>query len=162
MTQHSEPVPGGVGGPMESPVGASRVEHRPGMLTFAAVAHLRKVRSDKTGVPARTALWGFGAAMVVGAIVWCTGHRWGAGLAGGAGAALAGWAALVIGAAEWRLDLAAPDADASRSLGDWALAAAGVVGAVALIASFRSAGRDRLARAIARYPTTHEFTTSAS
>jgi hypothetical protein len=37
MTQHSEPVPGGVGGPMESPVGASRVEHRPGMLTFAAV-----------------------------------------------------------------------------------------------------------------------------
>ena len=82
-------------------------------------------------------------AMVVGAIVWCTGHRWGAGLAGGAGAALAGWAALVIGAAEWRLDLAAPDADASRSLGYWALAAAGVVGAVALMASFRSAGRDR-------------------
>ena len=47
------------------------------------------------------------AAMIVGALVWCTGHRWGAGLAGGAGAALAGWAALVIGAAEWRLDLAA-------------------------------------------------------
>src|ERR671916_1480997 len=37
MTQHSEPVPGGVGGPMESQAGASRVEHRPGMLTFAAV-----------------------------------------------------------------------------------------------------------------------------
>ncbi|HYQ85577.1 MAG TPA: hypothetical protein VEP28_16500 [Rubrobacter sp.] len=37
MTQHSEPVPGGVGGPMESQASARRVEHRPGMLTFAAV-----------------------------------------------------------------------------------------------------------------------------
>jgi hypothetical protein len=37
MAQHSEPVPGGVGGPMESQADASRVEHRPGMLTFAAV-----------------------------------------------------------------------------------------------------------------------------
>ena len=83
------------------------------------------------------------AAMIVGALVWCTGHRWGAGLAGGAGAALAGWAALVIGAAEWRLDLAAADADATRSIGYWALAAAGVFGGVALIASFAASGRDR-------------------
>ena len=37
MTQHSEPIPGGVGSPMESQSGARRVEHRPGMLTFAAV-----------------------------------------------------------------------------------------------------------------------------
>src|SRR5918993_3082831 len=37
MAQHSEPVPGGVGSPMESQAGASGVEHRPGMLTFAAV-----------------------------------------------------------------------------------------------------------------------------
>ena len=37
MAQHSEPIPGGVGSPMESQAGASRVEHRPGMLTFAAV-----------------------------------------------------------------------------------------------------------------------------
>ena len=44
------------------------------------------------------------AAMVVGALVWCSGHRWGAGLAGGAGASLAGWVALVLGLAEWRLD----------------------------------------------------------
>ena len=37
MAQHSEPIPGGVGSPMESQAGARGVEHRPGMLTFAAV-----------------------------------------------------------------------------------------------------------------------------
>ena len=37
MAQHSEPIPGGVGSPMESQAGASGVEHRPGMITFAAV-----------------------------------------------------------------------------------------------------------------------------
>jgi hypothetical protein len=37
MAQHSEPIPGGIGSPMESQAGASGVEHRPGMLTFAAV-----------------------------------------------------------------------------------------------------------------------------
>ena len=83
------------------------------------------------------------AAMVIGALVWCTGHRWGAGIAGGAGAALAGWAALVLGAAEWRLDLAAPEADASRALGYWILGAAGAVGIVALLASLAASGRDR-------------------
>jgi hypothetical protein len=36
--QHSEPVPGGVGGGMESPVRSRAAAHRrPGMLTFAAV-----------------------------------------------------------------------------------------------------------------------------
>jgi hypothetical protein len=36
--QHSEPVPGGVGGGMESPVGSRTAAHRrPGMLTFAAI-----------------------------------------------------------------------------------------------------------------------------
>jgi hypothetical protein len=36
--QHSEPVAGGMGAPMEDPVGARAVTHRrPGMLTFAAV-----------------------------------------------------------------------------------------------------------------------------
>ena len=37
MAQHSEPIPGGVGSPMESQAGVSGVEHRPGMITFAAV-----------------------------------------------------------------------------------------------------------------------------
>src|SRR5215216_6484198 len=36
--QRSEPVPGGIGGGMEDPVGARAATHRrPGMLTFAAV-----------------------------------------------------------------------------------------------------------------------------
>jgi hypothetical protein len=37
MAQHIEPIPGGVGSPMESQAEARGVEHRPGMLTFAAV-----------------------------------------------------------------------------------------------------------------------------
>ena len=40
--------------------------------------------------------------MVLGAIAWCAGFRWGAGLAGGAGAGLAGWVAIAIGQAELR------------------------------------------------------------
>jgi hypothetical protein len=83
------------------------------------------------------------AAMLLGALVWCAGARWGAGLVGGAGASLAGWAALLVGAAEWRFDLAAPDADVGRSVGYWALVAAGAVGAVGLVLSFASSGRDR-------------------
>jgi hypothetical protein len=35
--QHSEQVPGGIGGRTESPVEARRATHRPGVLTFAAV-----------------------------------------------------------------------------------------------------------------------------
>jgi hypothetical protein len=35
--QQSEPVPGGGGSHTESPVGARRAAHRPGVLTFAAV-----------------------------------------------------------------------------------------------------------------------------
>ena len=35
--QHSEPVPGGIGGRTEEPVRARRATHRPGVLTFAAV-----------------------------------------------------------------------------------------------------------------------------
>src|ERR671913_1007070 len=37
MAQHGEPVPGGLGSPMDSQAGARELEHRPGMLTFAAV-----------------------------------------------------------------------------------------------------------------------------
>jgi hypothetical protein len=35
--QHSEPVPGDTGGRTEDLVGARRVTHRPGMVTFAAI-----------------------------------------------------------------------------------------------------------------------------
>ena len=52
-------------------------------------------------------------AMVVGALAWCFGYRWGAGLAGGAGAALAGWVALLLGLAEWPIANAEAAAAAS-------------------------------------------------
>jgi hypothetical protein len=83
-------------------------------------------------------------AMVVGALLWCFGRRWGAGLAGGAGASLAGWVALMIGLMEWRID-AAPDAVVDRSVGFWALWVAGSLGVVVLVASLAGAGRDRRA-----------------
>jgi hypothetical protein len=89
-------------------------------------------------------------AMVVGALAWCFGYRWGAGLAGGAGAALAGWAALLFGLAELPINNAeaaasvAP-AEITRDIGYWALAAAGVLGIVALLVSFVRAGNDRRA-----------------
>jgi hypothetical protein len=35
--QHSEPVPGGIGGSTEEPIRAMTATHRPGVLTFAAV-----------------------------------------------------------------------------------------------------------------------------
>jgi hypothetical protein len=82
--------------------------------------------------------------MVVGAIAWCFGRRWGAGLAGGAGAALAGWVALVIGVAEL------PVAQAERSLipsvidrpyGYWVLIGAGGAGLLVLLLSLAGSGR---------------------
>ena len=88
--------------------------------------------------------------MVVGALAWCFGYRWGAGLAGGAGAALAGWAALLIGLAELPISTAeagaqlAP-ADITRDIGFWAVVGAGGVGVLVLLVSFARAGNDRRA-----------------
>jgi zinc-ribbon domain len=87
------------------------------------------------------------AAMLVGALAWCFGYRWGAGLAGGGGAALAGWVALLIGLAEVpinRAETAATLAPAvvTRDIGYWALAIAGVLGALALLVSLIRAGTD--------------------
>jgi hypothetical protein len=80
--------------------------------------------------------------MVVGALLWCAGRRWGAGLAGGAGASLAGWSALLIGLTEWRIH-AAPGAVVEREIGFWALWVAGGLGALVLLASLARSGRDR-------------------
>jgi hypothetical protein len=91
-----------------------------------------------------------GGTMVVGALAWCFGYRWGAGLVGGAGAALAGWVALLLGLAEWPINTAdagasvAP-AEITRDIGYWALAAAGLLGIVALLVSLVRAGNDRRA-----------------
>jgi hypothetical protein len=87
------------------------------------------------------------AAMLIGALAWCFGYRWGAGLAGGGGAALAGWVALLIGLAEVpinRAESAATLAPAviTRDVGYWALAVAGVLGVLALLVSLVRAGSD--------------------
>ncbi|MGH9272424.1 MAG: hypothetical protein ACRDZ2_14240, partial [Ilumatobacteraceae bacterium] len=83
------------------------------------------------------------ATMVVGALAWCFGFRWGAGLAGGAGAALAGWTALVIGAAELPVSAAEASGVAviERPYGYWVLIGAGGLGLLTLVASLAAAGR---------------------
>src|SRR5215216_5960514 len=52
--QHSEPVPGAVGGRTEEPVRARRATHRPGVFTFAAV-----IMFVVAGVEALSALLAF-------------------------------------------------------------------------------------------------------
>ena len=83
---------------------------------------------------------------MIGAFLWCFGRRWGAGLAGGGGLALAGWAALVIGLAEWPVvmaEAAAARPTTTRELGYWALVAAGGLGVIVFLASLTGSGRDR-------------------
>jgi hypothetical protein len=94
----------------------------------------------------------FGATvMVFGGLLACFGLRWGAGLAGGAGLALAGWAALVVGLAERRIAAAesitrqtvdlAFTLKVIRDLGFWLIVAVAAIGLLVFIASLRSFGR---------------------
>jgi hypothetical protein len=92
------------------------------------------------------------AAMVSGALLGCFGFRWGGGLAGGAGLALAGWSALMIGLAEIPLAQAESGIQAqsgsfratlTRDWGYWFIVAAGALGVVTLLASLGSVRRDR-------------------
>jgi hypothetical protein len=89
------------------------------------------------------------AVMVVGALLSCFGLRWGAGLAGGAGLAMAGWAALTIGLAEYPIAVAESITRTSsleftlrvtRDLGWWLVLGVGVIGVVVFLASLRSIG----------------------
>jgi hypothetical protein len=89
-----------------------------------------------------------GVTMLLGGLAWCTGYRWGAGLAGGAGAGLAGWAVLPLGAAERRyheVSAGAPAAVLTRDIGYWCLVGAGGLGVVVLIVSLRRASNDHRA-----------------
>ena len=84
-------------------------------------------------------------AMVLGALAWCFGYRWGAGLAGGAGAAVAGWASLLLGIAEWRIasaEASVAPATITRDVGYWALVVAGGLGILVLLGSLIRSGRD--------------------
>jgi MFS family permease len=92
-------------------------------------------------------------AMVIGALVGCFGYRWGGGLAGGAGLAMAGWAALTIGLAEIPLAQADTALQAqqtesfrvtlTRDLGYGLVAVAGALGVVVFLTSLGSIRRDR-------------------
>jgi hypothetical protein len=89
------------------------------------------------------------AVMVLGGLLACFGLRWGAGLAGGAGLALAGWAGLSIGLAEVPIAVAESITRTSteeftlrvtRDIGWWLIIGVGVVGVLVFVASLRSAG----------------------
>lgn len=93
----------------------------------------------------------FGATvMTLGALLACFGFRWGAGLAGGAGLALVGWAALVAGLAELRIASAesitrqttevAFTLRITRDLGFWLVVAVAVIGLLVFFASLGSFG----------------------
>jgi hypothetical protein len=86
------------------------------------------------------------AVMVVGALLACFGVRWASGMAGGAGLALAGWAALTIGLVEVPVGEAESITRASdnaftltvtRDVGWWLVVGVGVVGVVVFLASLR-------------------------
>ena len=94
------------------------------------------------------------AVMVIGALLACFGLRWGAGLAGGAGLAVLGWAGLTIGLAEYPIAVSESITRTSpeeftlrvtRDLGWWLIVAVGAIGAVVFLASLRSIGRGRRA-----------------
>lgn len=85
--------------------------------------------------------------MIVGGLLSCFGYRWGGGLAGGGGLAVAGWAAVTIGLAELPISAAEATTRASpipftlkvtRDLGVWLVLIAGVIGVLVFLASLRS------------------------
>lgn len=93
------------------------------------------------------------AAMLLGGVLHCFNSRWGAGLAGGAGLALAGWAAVTIGLAEVPIHTAEritrdPNTPGpfiltvTRDLGYWLIVAVGALGLLACVTSLVSAGND--------------------
>lgn len=94
------------------------------------------------------------AVLVIGSLLACFGLRWGAGLAGGAGLALAGWAGLSIGLAELPIAVAqsitrtstAPEPftlRVTRDIGWWLIAGLGVIGLIVFLASLRWIGAGR-------------------
>ncbi len=94
--------------------------------------------------------------LVMGGVASGFGWRWGSGLAGGAGLAMAGVAALTLGLAQFPIDVAHQFAripaagdpfvlTITRDLGYWMLVAAGALGVVLFFASINDALGDRRA-----------------
>lgn len=95
------------------------------------------------------------ASMAVGGTAAAFGWRWGSGLAGGAGVAMAGLSGLMLGLAQYPIDAAAEFArippvppfepfvlTITRDIGYWALLVAGVVGLIVFFASMNDAAAD--------------------
>ena len=90
------------------------------------------------------------AVMTIGGLLACFGFRSGAGVAGGGGLAVAGWAGLTIGLAEAPIAVAESitrttttqqfTLTVTRDLGYWLIIAAGVIGFLVFAASLRMAG----------------------
>ncbi len=134
---------------------------------LAITSNTRLVPSDDTPFGFRTGIWiaddladnlsiaGLIAAvlMVAGGVAAGFQWRWGAGVAGGAGIAFAGIAAVAVGLAQVPIDAAhemaaIPSEEAftltiTRDLGYWLLIAAGAVGVVLFFASINDALADR-------------------
>ncbi|MGB0113331.1 MAG: zinc ribbon domain-containing protein [Ilumatobacteraceae bacterium] len=92
------------------------------------------------------------AVMVIGSLLACFGLRWGAGLAGGGGLAIAGWAGLTIGLAEFPIAIAesitrtSPESftlRVTRDLGWWLVVGIGIIGVLVFLASMRWIGSGR-------------------
>ncbi len=91
------------------------------------------------------------AVMMIGGLLHCFGLRWGAGIAGGAGLALAGWTAVTIGLAEVPISTAEritrdPSTPGpftltvTRDLGYWLVIALGVLGVLVFVFSLTKFG----------------------
>ena len=91
------------------------------------------------------------ALMLIGGLLQCFHLRWGAGLAGGAGLAVVGWAGLVLGLAEVPIDSAEritrdPSTPGpftltvTRDLGYWLIVALAALGLIVFLLSLTSAG----------------------
>jgi hypothetical protein len=87
------------------------------------------------------------ATMVIGGLLACFGLRWGAGLAGGAGLALAGWSVLTIGLVEVPVAVAESITRTSsgdftltvtRDVGWWLVVTVGAIGVIVFLASLRA------------------------
>jgi len=107
---------------------------------------------DDLGTSLGPAAFGGAAVMVVGGLLACFGLRWGAGLAGGAGLALVGWAGLTIGLAELPIAVAESITRTSseeftlrvtRDIGWWLVVGVGVIALLVFVISLRSIGTGR-------------------
>jgi hypothetical protein len=107
---------------------------------------------DSFGSNLATAAYVGAAVMVVGGLFACFGFRWGAGLAGGAGLALAGWSLIVLGLAEAPIETATSitrnptTADPftltiTRDIGYWLIVGIGGLGLAGFLSSFGQSGR---------------------